>query len=589
MKTFSPMAFRLGSPTSTPVPPESEFFQFYQYVAQSVAGTECLPVDDDYWSTIPFDNSLILDKPYLIHQRFLDYVGQWKTWPNIVVVDLTNNLEQSIDRGGVLINIGQAIQYCFDVIIKKSDTERPVFVILVPVLPPEMDLIQQILKPHFLNGSVLMISDDGNTISSSNTFDAAFPAQYRLSLASVQKDPRRRAKVKLIRRLGHFKRGGSTTPHSGCMRYAYDGSLCVGELAELLKKRIELERRAADGSRPLIIYYGPSSHWLEETVAAVGVEMGLDYCRIDEIRTNKIASVLSPETSALLVVPMVDSGQTLAEALIELVSLPVPIKPKVISILCTRVTNPERRTRVIKIHNQTITLEYMLEVAQESYSPGDCPMCDLNIPESSYDHDEFTMLTTYDMWDMADRAGWKAEDDVPVNRLPIPLVPDYPKLIEEHGAWLMSKVRQRLEELPAGFPADPLVICPREQGSIVFTDYLTLVLKVTFVRVPREVINIAKLGKEAIKEHSVEWEVMRPDWYVQLSTVATQDIIVMDEFNVSGETRAGLTTLLRYFSISPLCYFSFVDFNPEQSRDLKVSALSLYDFQAYQASVEPMT
>lgn len=573
MKLFNVMAFRLGSPTSTPVLPE--FLNFYQNVAQSITGEECRFIDPDNTpATIPFDNSLILRRPYQIYQRFIEYTQAWSKCPDVVVIDLTNNVDHAIDRGGVLMNIAQAIQYSIAEPLEHFIADKPLFAILLPILPPDVDPIRQILQHYFESGRVVIISDDGNVFPSTVKLSAPFSAQYHLSLATIREDPRIRAGVKLIKRLGHFKRIGT------CIRYAYDGSLCVPELAEMLRHRLEAEE-FDQSLKPLVLYYGPTSHWLEDTVVAVGVEMDIEYHTVDEITSDSFSSeILTKNVPSLLVVPMVDSGQTLKEALEKLAGLPNPIKPKVLSILSTHSTNNERRQRLIKIDAETIVIEYMLQVAQKSYAKGLCPMCDLDIPESSYEADEFSMLTTYDMWNMADDAGWKAEDDVPSYREAMPLVPDYPGLIEEHGAWLMSKVRRRLEELPAGFPADPLVICPDEKGSVVFTNYLTLVLKVTFVHVPRDVIDISQLGEEGLLAHVAEWESSPPAWYVQLSTISTKDIIVMDEFNVSGNTRKGLTLLLEHFGRQPLCYFSLVDFDPEQSRKQVVPTFSLYDFQA---------
>jgi hypothetical protein len=579
MKTFNVLAFRLGSPTSVPV--SSALLNFYQSVAQSVAGDECRFIDTLNLSTIPFDNNLILRRPYQMYPRFIGYIRAWKKWPEIVVVDLTNNAEQAIDRGGVLMNIAQAIQYTLTAPLGPAGSEPPIFILLLPVLPPDVDPIRQILHHYFASGKVVIISDEGAVFPESIKMGAPFPAQYRLSLANVREDPRIRAQVKLIRRLGHFRRSGSGTSKK-CTRYAYDGSLCVPELAELLRQRIDEEELDQD-TKPLLLYYSPPSHWLEDTVVAVAIEMGLEYYRVEEITSPEFPKGnLQSGGPALLIVPMVDSGQTLHEALQTLGSLSVPIEPKVLSILSTRSINEERREAVVKIADNKTVIEYALKVEQREYETASCPLCALSVPASNYESDEFTMLTTYDMWDMADGAGWKAEDDVPPYRTAIPLVPDYPSLIEKHGAWLMSKVRERLEELPGGFPADPLVICPAETGSLVFTDYLNLVLKVTVVRVPREVISVAQRGPNEIQEHAREWKLSLPQWYVQLSTISTEDIIVMDEFNVSGRTRASLTTLLRHFSIAPVSYFSLVDFDPGHSKQGEVPSFSLYDFQANQ-------
>lgn len=576
MKIFNVMAFRLGSPTSTPV--KLDFLNFYQNVAQSVAGEECRYADTLIPSTIPFDNSLILSQPFQIYQRFIEYVRDWKKWPDVVVIDLTNNVAHGIDRGGVLINIAQAIQYTLTPPDAPSDN-LPIFTVLLSVLPPEGDLFRHILQPYCERGNVIIISDDGSLFPAAAKPASFISAQYRLSLASVREDPRDRAKVKLIRRLGHFKRT-SSTGHYGCVRYSYDGSLCVSELAELLRQRIADEEYTED-AKPLVTYYCPPSHWLEDTVVAVAIAMELDYYKVEElIATSSPKEKLAHVTSALLVVPMVDSGQTLREALEELAGMPIPLMPKVISILSTRSNNDEQRKRVIRVSGRAIEIEYMIKVDQKTYLPGNCPMCALEIPPSDYNSDEYTMLTTYDMWDMSDSAGWKGEDDVPSYRPGLPLVPDYPGMIEQHGAWLMSKVRKRLEELPGGFPADPLVVCPDERGSVIFTNYLTLVLKVTVVRIPREVINMDRSLEVNFQEYESEWQSLRPQWYVQLTTISTEDIIVMDEFNFSGKTRASITVLLSQFGRKPLCYFSLVDFDPNHSKKGVIPSYSLYEFQA---------
>src|SRR3712207_7635541 len=52
----------------------------------------------------------------------------------------------------------------------------------------------------------------------------------------------------------------------------------------------------------------------------------------------------------------------------------------------------------LRINGETIVIEYILKVEQKEYAKGTCPMCEFGIPASDYDNDEFTMLTTYDMW-----------------------------------------------------------------------------------------------------------------------------------------------------------------------------------------------
>ena len=78
------------------------------------------------------------------------------------------------------------------------------------------------------------------------------------------------------------------------------------------------------------------------------------------------------------------------------------------------------------------------------------------------------MLRTMDMWEMAFAVKTKPEDNVPAYRKQLPAVVRYPELVENNGAWLASKIRQRLAARPSGYPADAIVVCPDESGSRAF-------------------------------------------------------------------------------------------------------------------------
>jgi adenine/guanine phosphoribosyltransferase-like PRPP-binding protein len=62
-------------------------------------------------------------------------------------------------------------------------------------------------------------------------------------------------------------------------------------------------------------------------------------------------------------------------------------------------------------------------------------------------------------------------------------------------------------------------------------------------------------------------------------------VIIIDEFNASGETRVGLMRLLQLFEKRVLSYLSIVDWNPKQSGVSGAICYSLYDFQGYEVSV----
>jgi hypothetical protein len=160
------------------------------------------------------------------------------------------------------------------------------------------------------------------------------------------------------------------------------------------------------------------------------------------------------------------------------------------------------------------------------------------------------------------------------------MVPSFLKMVENNGALFASKLRDRLEATPAGFPSDPVVICPDEEGSIAFTSYLRFVLGVTVIRIPRPVIYQCAEADADLPEIEKRWENQKPKWYLTMISLTVADIIVMDEFNFSGKTQRGLSRLARHFG-RDVSYFSLADFNPEDSRKLGGPAYCLYDFQLF--------
>ena len=191
------------------------------------------------------------------------------------------------------------------------------------------------------------------------------------------------------------------------------------------------------------------------------------------------------------------------------------------------------------------------------------------------------MLRTIDFWDMVEEAGWKIEENVPQYRSSLGWVPNLPVLVERNGPWLSTKVRALIGMLPAGYPEDLVIICPREAGSIVLGELLKIFLeKVTIVFVPRSVIDLCRVSD---RPDLSQFELQRPDWFAQLSTLACEDVAIIDEFNASGGTRQGLTRLLNVFLKRASCYLSILDMSPTQSCRSGGVSYSLYDFQVIEA------
>jgi len=424
-----------------------------------------------------------------------------------------------------------------------------------------------------------LISDDGRTLPPKKWPHTITPEQYRLRLVSARGKPSELLRRKMIRRLGHFRRNNGGR-HDHCVRFFYDGSLCEEEIADLFLSY--LDSNYDKPLRPQILFHGPWSPWLERAVIAVGTQCNLQPINLAETGFKKIPRqrIMRGTPPPLIILDMVDTGETVTKILNLLNKVKLKQRPKVLTVLTTRPTDRNNRIREIEFAHKRFPISYLLDVKQVQYDLGKCPMCKLHLPfssEASSTSEPF-MLSSYDMWGMAFEAGIKEEEDVPKHRQALPLVPKYPEIIENNGAWLASKIRERLHSRPEGFPADAIVVCPDERGSRFLTDYLRLVLGISTIRIPRNVIDACAKGRESVEANIGNWT--SEPWYIELDSSTKAEIIVMDEFNVSGGTLTGIRHLLTYFDITVKCYFPLNDLNPNWSRQCGIVTYTLYRWQA---------
>ena len=247
------------------------------------------------------------------------------------------------------------------------------------------------------------------------------------------------SKTKLIRRLGHFKMR-INGEHIGCRRYFYDAQHCLGELTAELHVR-HLDRLGGPGGTPRVLWEKPVSDWLRDSLIMLenrGVSL------VDTRECLGQAEDYREGESGLLVVPAMYSGRSLARLLEQLTVRHPKLKLNALSVLSQQ--GDKDGTRTIMVSEQQWRIPFLLKVEQRTFSPSQCLMCKLGLPETEPSPgDETAMLSTYDMWDMVSESGWKDEEDVPGHRKSLGKVPKLPEIIEQHGAWLASKFRMVLK------------------------------------------------------------------------------------------------------------------------------------------------
>ncbi len=284
----------------------------------------------------------------------------------------------------------------------------------------------------------------------------------------------------------------------------------------------------------------------------------------------------------LLVVPLLDTGNTIVEVLGLLEGQWGLEDIRVLSVLSTKGNEP--RFGETSVSGGKI-VDYFLRVSQEHYLASDrehpCPMCRLDLPFTHEGVERSQMLTSYDFWEMVGLVGLKDEENVPDDDRPsIGKVPDFPRMLHSNGAWLTKKIGDILEDNCHTKLNDMVLVCPDQKGAQVLTQYLEVSLGANVVKVPDDAV---KLIKHAVELEGLinGWEEKRPEWYLALKTAPARKYVIMDEFTVTGGTRMALERLVWHLGKDVVAHFSFVDFMPENGSQFDVPYLALYEWSRH--------
>ena len=110
---------------------------------------------------------------------------------------------------------------------------------------------------------------------------------------------------------------------------------------------------------------------------------------------------------------------------------------------------------------------------------------------------------------------------------------------------------------------------------------MQLILKANVIRVPRTVLDEVAASSFDISQFRDKWGGEEEFWYFQLESLPSEaDVILLDEFHVSGGTYGALSKLVISFGRNVSCYFPLVDFNPVRTVEIEARVVSLYSFQA---------
>lgn len=537
---------------------------------------------------------------YLVSEyQILDSEKKFKNQSDLVVVDIKANL-----RNVAIVPLSGEIE---SILKKDINNSHPRFVIILDNIPAVYESFISI-KNYIFNGKVLLI-DKKKRFQYKNK---KFEINKDFSFDDLAKTALNKTKFKLVRKIGNYGRYKNATKKEliACNQYYYDGTNCRDDIGDVLfDKIVELQDKGFNVSK--IIYHCPESPWLEDSLTLLKTDLlnlkndyNFNYNELKNI--NSINDVFKSSENILFIVSLIHSGDTFRRKYNKLKIIFPNSQIKTIAVLFSgKSTHLKPRDNYIDIpisEDESIPVNFLLSVNQKQYPKFQgCPMCDelqMEIRDSSYINTD--VLTSFETWTMCDEAGYIPEDYEPGREEPypslLPIKPNSLKLIEENGAYIAIKYKKHIERNNLLQTPDLTLVFPDEtsnkkeilkRGANINLEetpsgYLAATLmqleEIEYFGIPREIIN--RLQDRRNKFFLSDIQVHYEEFYNKLKLLS-DDIIIMDEFGLSGGTLREIIKILGIVNKKPKAYFPIFNFNPKLLNKDKLNGLkviSLYDF-----------
>ena len=507
----------------------------------------------------------------------------------LVVIDV-----RGIIRSLNLLSLTTEIESIVDKDPKTNDSIR--FVLIVETVA-EKRVLNPIL-PAIRNKKVCVIDSDRRVLFGDGHLGmkSDFPA------GSTNENLIERMKYKLIRRVGHFKRP-INGQHALCNQFFYDGQYCIDEIKGLIFNKVLSLKNHGAFDTDTIVYHCPESPWLSDAIYKANEklrklkkEYDLEYTTsrdLDEfIRSAKPSAA---KINILFVVALVHTGNTFVEKYVSLKNMYPQAK-----ITCLSILNVEQRWPLMTKNNTReinareygpVKIEFFLPVQQTSYSVEEknCPMCNHDLMPKEIDLRDH--LSSYEMWLICDRAGYKKEDFQPSKKRKLmEIMPDSLQLMRGNAAYLAYKFDKLLSSKNLNKSDSLILLHPNETSNKLelkrrrvkriklletpsgyFAESLRLLRAYQTFSVPRDIIMEILGGKMSVAEIRSK----HPEFFESVQKLPA-DIVIFDEVNVGGGTVSTIIDLLKVAKKKPLAYMPIMNFDPD--KDIGIPVYSLYEF-----------
>jgi len=527
------------------------------------------------YSVKNFDCSIFfIDLARVFHDKFIDY---------ILIPEITKII---IEKELTLKKYPNFILY-FDELRKDSLSLNKLFI---------ANLKNNILKYCFI------FDNNGRYIDSN--FEIKEDKSLLELIKSIATSSLEKFRFKLVREINHFKRYIEDNNWITCQQFFYEGINCQKELYELINEKLLYFRNDEQINPHYILYSSEQSNWLSDAITSVS--NNIDLSIFTNYKKDNIKNLVNEEFSkkvidenkvdVLLILELIHTGKGFRNIIKQIENLFPEASVHCISILVT-----SNAFRIFDGNGNTIQIDgkkiyFFNQVDQERIERSDCPMCKHGLlPPIEIDSRNkiIPKLSSYEMWFMAEEAGYKIEDFKRYERGEN-LMPNSLNIFRKNGSLLAVKFEKQLEKYKKS--TEFAILFPDETRKESYTidqpeglektasGYFAKCLKYynekyTYIPIPRKLIDDM--------EKLVPWELIKKNCGYLLDQIKGLEIpiIIMDEVNYSGKTFNSIAKILSRLDIIPFCYFPIFNFDSDNTLNKynsefykNILFLSIYEF-----------
>lgn len=429
--------------------------------------------------------------------------------------------------------------------------------------------------------------------------DRPFPSdELKRAINNLVADPAERLRRRLIRRVGIF----DIDPKRELQFYYYDGRDAHPQIRDLVFTFVNHMVR----DRRVEHVYVDSSHslWFTGPVKSALKDAGIEEKAIHQLNGGMDANV-NVEVSggySLVILPIVRTGESLRRILSKVRSDAELERVVVWSLLSVAGDKPMYGTHPVpldglafKLRSKPVT--YALKVPAE---PVGLHAMWRNARDLAVDPSRdslATALSAAEMWGMIFESGLVPESPVPTHRDSLGLVPDYGNIALCNGPLIAARISSILDETyKALLPPTIPFLLPREPNAEALANCVSEREGNETILISREIVssareardkngireNLKKIGKKRKSDLLTEYDLLArrleylSTWTSKYPRQDVPRVVLMDEFEFSGQTLRDMFSLARIFDLEVLCAICLGNLGKNNPVELPFRFLPLY-------------